>query len=841
MRVFRFVLVFVITIGLFWALGRPWPVGAARIPPPGKFLNPFAGFWSNGSDDTPLSETITLAELTQPVTVRWDDRRIPHIFAANDHDAYFMQGYLTARDRLWQMEFQTLAAAGRLSEIVGDPVLDLDRYHRRLGIATAARNALQATEADHTTLAALQAYTAGINAWIDSLNHSTLPLEYKILDYEPEPWTTLKTPLLLKSMSLTLTGRNAEKAMTITREIFGQEETERLFPSHRPFTDPIIPAGTRWNFTSSTGGDQPPLANGGVPVGPDLSTWSFFETAPPSGDQESGEQEAGEENQESDAQVRGSNNWAVAGSKTATGFPILSSDPHLPLSLPSVWYELQMTTPEYSAYGVSMPGSPGILIGFNQHIAWGETNAETDVLDQFLIRFRDDSFKEYFHDGSWKPVTWQEERYEIRDGEPFVEKIAWTHHGPVAYLPGEDSVPSHLVPGAALRWTAHDGSNETKAFLDMNKATDYPSFVKALSSFDTPAQNFVFASRDGDIAIRHEGNLPLRTPGQGVYLSDGTDRSSEWHGSIPREELPHILNPEQGFVGSANQHPVDETYPHFLGADFAPWDRSTRIYQQLDAMQAITPERMIDLQNDATGLYARMLLPALLKAVQGRDNTEHQATALTAVSEWNHSYDATSIGPTIFDYWQREMLIKTWTDELEKGDLTARRPKRDTTLQLILEDPESIYFDDRTTEDVVETFRNVANSSFAAAVEKLVELHGAPGEKWQWGGARGTNLRHVAQIPGMSRLALPTDGQYGVIRVATSSAGQSWRMVVSLGDEVKAWGTYPGGQSGNPGSMHYDDFVSDWMEGELAPLLFLKSADQEDPRLMERVEYRGAQ
>ncbi len=829
MRVFRFLLLAAVSLGLFIVLNRSWPVQGARVPPPGRFLNPYAGFWTNGDgggggDTSP--ETVSLPDLLSPVTVRWDDRRVPHIFAENDHDAFFMQGYLTARDRLWQMEFQTLAAAGRLSEVAGEPLLELDRYHRRLGLAEAADRAMEAIGRDPATLEALEAYTDGVNAWIDRLTPATLPLEYKILDYEPEPWTPLKTPLLLKSMSLTLTGRNHEKAMTLTREIFGRETTDRLFPAHRPGTMPIIPSNRLTPFGGKAG-DRTPSDHP-----PDLDGWAFIDPA-------AGNDDLAAPSDSPEPPSLGSNNWAVAGSKTASGSPILCSDPHLPLTLPSIWYELQITTPAYSAYGVSMPGAPGILIGFNRHIAWGETNAETDVLDQYLLHFQDDGFDEYFHDGRWKKVAWKEERYNVRGRAPVVEKVAWTELGPVPYLPGERPFLAHLVPGAALRWTAHDPSNEARTFLALNKAKDYDSFQEALRHFDTPAQNFVFASVDGDIAIHHAGKLPVRSWGQGVYLSDGADPSARWRGFIPREELPHILNPAQQFVGSANQNPVDDTYPYFLGIEYAPYFRSSRIYHRLQAMEGISPADMIDLQNDTVGLYARSLLPLLLEAIQGRERTEAEQSALREVESWDGSYDAGGIGPTVFHFWQRTLLNRIWSDDIQEGEKTGRRPRRDTTVELIRTDPNSRWFDDRTTPDVVETFQDLADASFSAAVRRLVELYGPPGDRWRWGNARGTDLRHIARIPGLGRMRLPTSGQAGVIRVATSSAGQSWRMVVSLEDPVRAWGIYPGGQSGNPGSRHYDDFVDRWVQGKLVPLLFLASPDAQDPRLQEQVIFEG--
>jgi penicillin amidase len=817
MKRLRFLLTAVIVLALFWAMGRPWPVAGARIPPAGKFLSPFSGFWVSGQGLDELPGDQVVPGLEGEVTVLWDERRVPHLFADNDHDAWFMQGWLTARDRLWQMEFQTHVAAGRLAEIVGPEALDLDRYHRRIGLPLAAKNALEATSEHPASLAAVTAYAAGVNAWIESLSPAGLPLEYKILDYAPERWTPIKTPLLMKSMALTLSGNNAERAMTLTREILGRRATDRLFPVHRPFTEPIVPKETRWAV---------PTLVQRVPPGqlPELSDWEFTP--------------AEEADREETEHATGSNHWAVDGSRTADGRPILAGDPHLTLSLPSIWYELQITTPEYSAYGVSLPGAPGILIGFNRHIAWSETNGESDALDQYLLKFRNGDMEHYFHDGDWKPVSWMPEEYRVRDGKILKEKIAWTHYGPVPYLPGEQPLSSQWVPGAAMRWTAHDRSNEIRAFLELNRATDYDGFRSAIAHFDNPLQNFLFASRDGDIAIHHEGKLPLRRQGQGVYLSDGTDSADDWPGWIPRDHMPRVLNPDRGYLGSANQNPVSPGYPYFLGNGFAPWERSARVFHLLDMMEAVTPERMLTMQNDTVGLYARRLLPELLAAVDRYEGDEAEQKALEILQGWNHAYDADQIGPTVFDYWQRELLNRTWQDDITRGEVAGRRPKRDTTLQLILEHPDSLFFDDRETEEI-ESFADLALSSFQAAVSALVERHGEPGDRWRWSAVRPSRLNHVGRIPGLGRTGLQTSGQYGVIRATTSTTGQSWRMVVALGEKPEAWGVYPGGQSGHPGSRHYDDFVDDWVRGEAYRLQFLDSPDEPADQLAGRATFRS--
>ena len=524
------------------------------VPPLGPLLDPVAGFWANGSSLDRLPERLLLPALREPVKVLWDERRVPHVFAANTHDLYVAQGYLTARDRLWQMDFQIRASAGRLSEVLGEGALSYDRYRRRLGMNLAAENAVEALERDPESRAVAQAYADGVNAWIVSLDRKGLPIEFKILDYEPEPWTILHSTLLFKYMAWDLSGLNREVARTKALELLGQEAVDRLYPVFGPFLDPVIPKGTPWEFqpVEVAQASEPVVVAAGAPV---------------------------PEPQEDD-QARGSNNWAVSGSRTASGHPILSSDPHLGLSLPSIWYEIQLVSPEINVYGVTLPGVPSVIIGFNKSVAWGPTNAETDVLDWVQVEFRDASRAEYRDGDSWRSSEVRTETIHVRGGDEVAVEIVMTHQGPVVANEDEDPPNAGVPPGAALRWVGHEASNELAAFLRLNRARTYDDYVEALTHFDCPAQNFAFASAEGDIAIWHNGKIPLRREGQGRTLT-AADPATDWAGWIPRDHLPHVLNPPRGHVSSANQQPADRDYPYFVAGNYASHGRGARINEEL--------------------------------------------------------------------------------------------------------------------------------------------------------------------------------------------------------------------------------------------------------------------
>lgn len=773
------------------------------VPPLGKLLNPFAGFWQNNASRDAILTTQQLPELQAPVEIVWDDRRVAHVFAQNAHDLYFAQGYLTARDRLWQMEFQTHAAAGRLAEIVGPRALEHDRYRRRIGMIYAAENALKAMQEDEASRIVVEAYTAGVNAWIQNLSAKDLPLEYKIFDYQPEPWTPIKCALLLKQMAWTLTGYSNDRIMSLTRSALGEELMQRLYPIYPPEQDPIMPTSTPWNF-------QPNAVS--KPSAMFRSTLS------------------GATINVERTSTDGSNNWAVSGSKTASGYPILCNDPHLALTLPSIWYEMQLVSPEVNVYGVTLPGTPAVIIGFNQSIAWGVTNAGSDVLDWFEIKFKDAKRAEYFYNGAWQVTQQRIEEIKVRGAATVRDTLIYTHHGPVPYREKEKPFNLETPAGAAMRWTAHDASREMMTFLQLNRARNYEEYVAAIANFDCPAQNFVFADTAGDIAIWHNGKFPLRWQEQGKYISDGSDPAYDWQGWVPRAEVPHVKNPERGFVSSANQSATDLSYPYYLGSDYAAFERGARINEYLAAKSQITPQDMMALQNDAVSLFAQKVLPRLLETLPAEKLDAEQREFYEMLKSWNYEYRAELAAPLIFNTWWRELYELIWKDDMKIGESELKYPRRDVTMSLVLNEPTSSFYDIKNTPQT-ESLAELTLLAFQNMQSKLAKEHGAFGASWHWEKARGTDVGHLARIPGLGRMQLPTSGNGDNVNATTKTHGPSWRMIVALGPQVQAWGLYPGGQSGEPGSRFYDNMVDDWVAGKYYELLYLKTATENDARI----------
>ena len=803
------------------------------FPALGMLLNPFAGFWQNGSRSDAVPEKLVVPGLRDEVRVVWDARRVPHIFAQNDHDLYLAQGYVAASLRLWQMEFQALYTAGRISEVVGPVGLRQDIFTRRFGLPWAAENAVRAFRDDPQTREVVDAFTAGVNAYIRTLDRKGLPVEYKILDYRPEPWTDYKCALLLKAMAYSLSSYNQDAAMTQMRQALGESTVDALFPYLPPLVDPVIPPGTPLDFAplpvptrgGAEGGDGNKGSTSGHPAA------SGPEAAPATDGVESPGYRTGP--------GIGSNSWAVSGKLTRNGCPILSNDMHLELSLPAIWYEIQLSAPGVNVRGVAFPAAPLVVAGYNESVAWGFTNGTDDVLDWYDITFKDDTRAEYLYGGEWRKTTVRKEKIKVRGGATVIDRVAYTHYGPIVRQKDEPPFPNmNVPPGAALRWLAHDASKELSTLYALNRARNYADYVQALETWDCPAQNIVYADRKGTIAIWHNGKYPLRWKGQGRYVLDGSDPADDWRSWVPRGHVPHVKDPDRGFVSSANQMPAGADYPYYLGWDYAPYERGARINELLAAAHDITPPDMVRMQTDVLDIRARAVLPCLLEIIREKAVTNTEKKSFEELRAWNFEARAALIAPTIFREFWNELNRLTWDDEKTSNMERMPRPASQVMVDQILNHPEGKFFDITNTE-TIETLADIAELAFRAAVANLEKRLGPWGDAWRWGRVKGTQLRHVARIPGFGREKLEADGIGHVIGAIDTVWAPSWRMVVELGPEVRAWGNYPGGQSGNPGSPYYDDFVDDWAAGKPYELVFLKSADEPNPAVVAQTVMRG--
>jgi penicillin amidase len=805
MRIVPFILSTVITLALVFALNKKW----GAIPPIGKFLSPQQGFWQNAEPvDVNRNEDFSFKNLQGKVSVYLDDRLVPHVFAQNDEDAYFVQGYLHAKYRLFQMELQTFAAAGRISEHLGsdERFINFDREQRRSGMVYAAENALKAFESDPLTKKVCDAYTEGVNAYINSLTESSVPVEYKLLDYRPEPWSNLKIALFLKQMSKTLAGYDNDLENTLSKPNLSFEELMQLNKQVPDSLEPIVPKGTAFD------------APGVKPVAPAGTDSLYF-----------GKKDTANVVQYSKPNpINGSNNWVVSGSKTKSGAPILCNDPHLELTFPSVWYEMQITTPNVNVYGVTFPGSPNVIIGFNDSIAWGVTNAQRDVRDYYEIQFKDDSKKEYLFNGSWRPTTLRIDTIRVRGGADIYDTTAFTVFGPVVY---DRSFSKELSQNKAiaLRWTAHDASNEGLTFYKLNRAKNYDDYLDAIKTFSTPGQNFVFASKAGNIAIWQQGKFPARWYGQGMYLMPGTDTSYQWQGFIPQSENPHAVNPERGFLESANQRPVDSTYPYFIPGNYIT-PRGISITRNLQRMNQITVNDMKTLQNDYYSVVAEEARPVLLKYVNENALNADAKRYLTMVKNWNLYTAPNSTGTTIYQAWLDSVEVGVWGDEWRKNSFRMPFPSEQTLIEWIYRDSSFKYVDNINTPQQ-ETINDIVTQALRKATPVLKEEEAAG--KLEWTKHKDPTIFHLLKTGVMPFARKIAVGGWGnVINAVTDTHGPSWRMIVQLSNPTEAYGVYPGGQSGNPGSKFYDNFVDTWATGRYYTLWMMKETQSGDKRII---------
>lgn len=808
MRIVPFIISTIISVALVFALNKRW----GTIPALGRFLSPQTGFWQNAeADGEDMNEDFAFGQLKGKVNVYLDERLVPHVFAEKEEDAYFVQGFLHAKYRLWQMDFNSRAASGRLSEIIDNPqLLNYDRLQRRSGMVFAAENMLTEIKKDAFSQGILDAYTAGINAYISSLTESTLPLEFKLLGYKPEAWTNLKSALFVKLMAADLAGMNYARDIPFTNQksFFSKEEMNLLFPAVSDSSQPIIPKGTLFNA---------PTVTAVAPATADSLYFNNDSTLNPPFIPKV-------------TDITGSNNWAVSGSKTASGAPILCNDPHLRLTLPSIWFEMQLTTPTMNVYGATFASIPGVVIGFNDNVAFGVTNAGRDVMDYYRIKFKDDSRREYWYNDAWKPAQMRKEEIRKADGSVFKEDVAYTVFGPVLYDNTFNNGDSTINESLAMRWTAHDPSNELLVWIKLDRAKNHADYMDAMTHMAAPAQNFVFAAKNGDIAIGQFGKYPLRWEGQGLYVMPGEDTSYAWQGWIPQVDVPHVLNPAQGFVQSANQRAVDSTYPYFIPGDYiAP--RGISLQQHLTQMQNITVDDMKHLQNDVYSPLAATAIPFLLQHTDEAYLNSGELKYLNQLKTWDYKVSANATAPTIYQAWFDSLEKQIWSDEFARVKKTVAWPDEQTLFENLKRDSFFRFIDDVKTSET-ETLNQQVTTAFKLAAAGLAKEEMTNGLVW-WK-HKGSSILHLLReslLP-LGRTNLQSGGWGNVLHAHTKTNGPSWRMIVQLSAETEAWGIYPAGQSGNPGSRFYDNFVDDWVAGKYYRLWLMKEAEAADKRII---------
>jgi penicillin amidase len=620
-------------------------------------------------------------------------------------------------------------------------------------------------------------------------------------------------------------GTDTDVWMGMLVEKLGLETVNELFPLDRPYEVSTVPAsalsqnewGGRGAATAATAG--PPQANMrfGREAGPRFP--EDFDEAALDLHHHFLSQRLGSRF------AFGSNNWAIDGHKSATGKPLLANDPHLGFSLPAIWYTAHLVAPGLDVIGVTLPGFPYTVIGHNDRIAWGLTNLQSDQVDYFIEKT--DAKHRYLYRGEWRPLERREEDIAVRGDKPHHLVIESTLHGPL--------VTTHGVR-LALDSPGLEPSFEVLAFRRINLAQNLADFKASLRDLAVPALNVIYADADGNIAIAPHGHLPIRKRGLGRWPVDGSSGDYDWIGYIPDERLPFALNPPEHYLASANGRPAPVGYPFYLGWMWDPSYRSRRIHELLGTHDRITLTDMEKFQTDSHDSAAEVFVPVLVAAFDRRPFGDEQVrAAIDELRRWDFNGRPESVAETIWANWFEAFRQAVWQNHFDAAHVepwtggwgfagsNERQPEIEVLEFLTREVPESPWFDDvRTSER--ETRDDVMRSSFMAAVKKLTAERGANMQDWRWG---KTNMLRLHSLTGASALdrgglALPGDeftlnpGDNG----SEVTGGASWRMVVDLGKLEDSAGIYPGGQSEDPASSHYDDQVKPWAEGLYQPLYF---------------------
>jgi penicillin G amidase len=794
---------------LLWAGFR----AVGPLPPVGPLLDPANGVWASAAaTNFPAQQLRQIPALRDSVSVLIDDRGVPHIFASREDDAWRALGFVVARDRLFQMEAQTRAASGRLTEWAGERALEADQDSRALGLAWGAERKAAAYDRSSPAWLAMQAYADGVNAYIAQMRPRDLPLEYRLLNARPIKWEPIHSFFFLARMSLTLGLNDATLRRLRAQSLVGKTAADALFPTNSPIQEPIQPNGQRaprYDFTEVPAPGAPdPLAGVAVLAREQL----LSALAQPS------------THERSDAV--GSNNWAVAPSRSSTGNALLAGDPHLDLTLPSVWYEMHVVVPDkLDAAGVGFPGMPGIVIGFNRDVAWTFTNTGSDVND-FYAEIVDDEARpsRYQLDGKWRNLEKRVETYRGPGGRVLhTDTLFFTHRGPLRRIRGQ---------WLSMRWTAYEPSHEPDNFMSLAHTRSVNEWLYAMRDYIAPTQNGLVADKSGNIAIRSSGAYPIRPgDGRGDLIRDGSTSSSDWAGFLPVEKFPFALNPQQGYLASANQQPVDPRQnPQYMGSSwYSPW-RAMRINTLLRSDSSVTPDDMRLFQTDPGSARADAFVPLFLSAAAHQDSIGKSNAKLREaarlLSEWDRRYIKDNRRAVIFEAAMRDLTLRVW-DELTDSagapvaDALGRVPETQIILELA-RSPSNLWWDNRRTAERDDRDA-ILSASLVAGYDTVVTRNGGPDSStWVWSARRKAYIRHLLRIPALASPRVSLQGGPGTLNPSSGEGtqGASWRMVVELGPETRAWAVYPGGQSGAPASSRYMDRLSRWAEGQLEPVLF---------------------
>jgi penicillin amidase len=720
----------------------------------------------------PLSGDLSVPGLKAPVEVLRDRYGVAYISADSLDDLWFAQGLVTAGERLFQIDLALKQANGRLSELFGELTLDDDRFTRTIGINRAG--SAIAAGWDDASRAMYARFREGVRAWIAAM--PAPPVEYVLLDASPDlPGDDASWAACWAMFSWGLSGNwDFELLRVHLAAELSEEAACRLVP---------------------------PLA--GAP------------TAPAAG------RLAGDLLRELPRQPRGqgSNEWVIAGARTASGKPLLANDPHLLVQQPGAWVELHLRAPGYEARGVAAPFAPGIVLGTTAHHAWGATNVGGDVQDLYLERLNDDGTAARYED-SWEPLIVHREEIGVRGrDEPIVHEVRATRHGPLldSYLTGRLRPAKRSLDGSyALRWVGAEHSIRPSALIDVANVGSFEEFRHAARALECPGQNLVYADVEGTIGYQCTGLHPIRRAGDGIVPVPGWTTEHEWEGFVPFEELPYAVDPDRGYLVTANDRIHAEDYPYLIGNDFHAPGRAARITELLEVGSDHTVDTCRAIQSDTISLAARDLLPRIsLGDLKARE----------LFQDWDYDLSADSTAAALWEVFVDELARRAVNgkEPLVAEYLTDRELFRCRALPRLL--------------DESALSREQLDDALVVAWDRCTQAMGPDPAAWRWGDIHRARLAHpLGRMPGLEPLFVAAELPLGGDEQTVNNAGfegdgpfdvyvaASWRVVYDLAKLDDSRGILPTGQSGNPASPHWNDQTDAWEAGELRPLPFTRPA-----------------
>ncbi|WP_421774242.1 penicillin acylase family protein [Gracilimonas sp.] len=775
----------------------------------------FAGlafYWTFYKPLPDYEETISLNGISEEVQVHWDAYGVPHIYAGNEEDLYYALGYIHAQDRLWQMTLTQIAAEGRFAEFFGEDeeLISLDKYQRTLGFWKIAQQLADTLGQEERKV--LNAYSHGVNAFVNN-NSNRLPVEFALTGIQPLDWTPARSLAVSRLMGWELNmGWWSEVTYGYLRDNLPPQQFEQLqlrFPDSAP--------------TSLD----------------DEESMGYSAALMPMLQQEIKKREL----LEMEGTHVGSNAWVIDGSKSETGYPMLAGDPHLGLDMPGKWYEVHLNLNEENVSGATLAGVPAIIIGQNDQIAWSFTSIMSDDTDFFLEQIDPQDRGRYIADSlndttaSYRSFDKIREIIKVKDGDDRSFEIRYTKHGPVIsdIYPVQEFTEDKVI---SMQWTGYEMSNEMRTLYQINWAEDFQDFKDALHTFGVPGLNLMYGDVEGNIAMYSVAKLPIRT-GDPITLRKGWDPDQDWQGFIPHEQMPRLINPEDGWIANANNKITTDSYPYYITTFWEPPSRIERIEQILTADSTLGYNQFQDLQNDSYSAFAAKLTPKILEIIKNQDAYNFDLP-ISYLENWNYKYDLKSTAASIFDVFFVNFTENTLKDDF--GDVAYSNfthheniPVR-TMTSLI--DTESSFFDDLSTE-AVETKEDMVVKSMQDAILFLSDSLGSEPYEWRWEQLHTLMLEppllsQAAEDPeAPNALKLIVDnvlskgpykvpshgmsvnnGQYRWNNAFEMILGPSIRRISDLSDMSRSKSILPTGQSGNPLSDHYGDQTDMWLDGQ---------------------------